>query len=767
MRKLAALALSFSAAVMLAVYVIPVSLLPWAVPVMLVLAAAFILLLKKSEGSRSRIGMLRIALITAGLCVGFMWTFVHNQLFIAPAETLTGQLIYVTARVTAFPAKTDYSESVQVKLLGKDIPDVRAMVYSYDRSLSELRPGDIISASVKFTSVKAQKGQLQYSQLSKGIYQKGYTKGEIIIGERWPFRFIYFPQYLSNILKEKVFGVFPDDVSHLMAALITGDAAAFRKDSALEDSMVRSGVIHIVSVSGMHLSFLIGFIRQFTANKKKTACICIPMILIFIPMTGASGAVIRSGLMHIVILLSQTVRRQADDATTLSAVLAVMLIENPNSISNIGLQLSFVSIAGIFLFAPRIQGWFDESWRTKKKSAPVRKLIISSLSSSIGATAFSAPISALYFGYVSLIAPLTNILILEAAAVVFNIGFTACIAGLFIHPLGRIIAWLVAWPARYLITVVKALSALPFAALYTSNSLILLWLVFLYAAVIFSYLFKGKNIYRPLIPVCLSVIILCVIMLGTSIVGEYGFSSASVLDVGQGQSIAFTAGRDTVVVDCGGSVMGGAGDTAASYLKGKNRHSIDLLILTHLHSDHAAGVSDLMARIPVRRLAMPLDNEDEDDMLPEILSAAESRNTEIYYITENMSVEMDRMRLRLFAPMGTSSTNERGVIVLAETEEFSILVTGDVDTNTEQTLIQQNQIPDINMLVAGHHGSKYSTGEELLNAVKPELAVISVGVNNYGHPTPEVLRRLNDSGADIYRTDLSGTVEVRIAKQQE
>ena len=760
MRKLAALALSFSAAVMLGVYVIPV--LTWAVPVALVLAAASMLYVKRS----GRTNAMPIALITAGACLGFIWTFMHHQMFTAPAETLTSQVIRISARVTAFPAKTDYSESVQVKLTGKDVPNVPAMIYSYDRSLAQLRPGDIISASVKFTSVQAERGQLHYSQLSKGIYQKGYTKGDIEIDGRWAFRFLYFPKYLSNMLKEKVFSIFPDDVSHLMAAFITGDAAAFRKDSVLEDAMVRSGVIHIVSVSGMHLSFLIGFIRQFTANKKKTACICIPMILIFIPMTGASSAVIRSGLMHILILLSQTVRRQSDDVTTLSAVLAMMLIENPNSIANIGLQLSFTSIAGIFLFAPRVQGWFNQVWMTRKKNAPVRKLIISSLSSSIGATVFSAPISAVYFGYVSLIAPLTNILILEAAAVVFNIGFIACIAGLFIHPLGLMLAWLVAWPARYLIAVVKAMSALPFAALYTSNRLIFLWLVFLYGVIIFSYLFKGDKIYRPLIPCCLSVITLCVIMLGTSIVGEYGFSSAAVLDVGQGQSIALTAGGDTVVIDCGGSVMGGAGDTAASYLKGKNRHCIDLLILTHLHSDHAAGVSDLMARIPVKRLAMPLDNEDEDDMLPEILSAAESRGTEIYYVTENLSVEMDRLALKLFAPMGTASANERGIIILAEADGYKLLVTGDVDTNTEQRLIQQNNVPDIDMLVAGHHGSKYSTGTELLDAVSPELAVISVGVNNYGHPTPETLSRLNASGADIYRTDLFGTVEVKIAKQR-
>ena len=115
----------------------------------------------------------------------------------------------------------------------------------------------------------------------------------------------------------------------------------------------------------------------------------------------------------------------------------------------------------------------------------------------------------------------------------------------------------------------------------------------------------------------------------------------------------------------------------------------------------------------------------------------------------------------LFAPVGAGDENERGLIVLAGTGDFDALIMGDADMATERKFVQLAQLPDLELLVAGHHGSKYSTSLELLEAARAETAVISVGWNSYGHPAWETLRRLELMGLEIYRTDEDGSVTVR------
>jgi competence protein ComEC len=110
--------------------------------------------------------------------------------------------------------------------------------------------------------------------------------------------------------------------------------------------------------------------------------------------------------------------------------------------------------------------------------------------------------------------------------------------------------------------------------------------------------------------------------------------------------------------------------------------------------------------------------------------------------------------------MGSSTENERGLTILASRDEYDILITGDMPESIEEKLAAAFDLPDIELLIVGHHGSKYSSCDELLDAVKPEKAIISVGYNNYGHPTQETLQRLSERGIEIYRTDLIGNVSI-------
>ena len=191
------------------------------------------------------------------------------------------------------------------------------------------------------------------------------------------------------------------------------------------------------------------------------------------------------------------------------------------------------------------------------------------------------------------------------------------------------------------------------------------------------------------------------------------------------------------------------------------RSTLDLLVLTHYHSDHACGVPELMERLDVAALAVP-DVEPDSVLRAEILALAEEKGTEVIFIEEDTMVELDSVSLTLYAPLGTGGGNEEGLSVLATQGDFDALITGDADAFVEKMLVKYYDVPDLELLVAGHHGSSGSTSEELLDALRPELVLISCGYNSYGHPAPETLERLARREVLTYRTDIMGTVSIYV-----
>ena len=171
------------------------------------------------------------------------------------------------------------------------------------------------------------------------------------------------------------------------------------------------------------------------------------------------------------------------------------------------------------------------------------------------------------------------------------------------------------------------------------------------------------------------------------------------------------------------------------------------------------GIPELLERLEVGLLVLP-DVEEDDPLRREITALAEEKGIETLFLAEDGDVTFGESALRIYAPLGSGGANEEGLSVLCTAGDFDGLITGDMNDTVEKRLIKYGSLPDLELLVAGHHGSKYATSEELLLATTPELAVISVGYNTYGHPAPETLERLAAAGCAIYRTDWSGTVTI-------
>ena len=217
------------------------------------------------------------------------------------------------------------------------------------------------------------------------------------------------------------------------------------------------------------------------------------------------------------------------------------------------------------------------------------------------------------------------------------------------------------------------------------------------------------------------------------------------------------------MVDCGNIMsLDDAGDISGQYLLGRGRRELDLLILTHLHTDHADGVAQLMEFVKVKRLVLPAYASDDGVLLTEILSLAEKNNVSVSIIEESSTLNLGSLNINLYTPRAGSKGNENCMFVRISAGEFDCMISADNPMSRERELVRSNALDNTELVIVGHHGSRYSSSEEYLSALGGETAIISCGYNTYGHPTEEVLERLEKYGYNILRTDLDGNIEIRV-----
>jgi len=475
-------------------------------------------------------------------------------------------------------------------------------------------------------------------------------------------------------------------------------------------------------------------------RRRLVAACTIPLLVFYALLTGGSLSVVRACVMLALLLAAPLFRRDSDGVTSLTTALFLILLANPFAAASISLQLSFAAMAGILFLTPRLYAALSGG-RTHGK---VFSFIASGFSATMGALVFTVPISAVYFGTLVLVSPLSNLLCLWAASIVFVLGLAAVIAGFVIPPLGMVVAIIPRFFAQYILSAAGLLAEIPYHAVYFANPYLKYWLVLVYILFAVAWLRRAKS-GRPYIMAAGASILMLVL---TAHLGAARYAApldVVVLDVGQGQSIVLASGGEFALVDCGsGSSWYGPGEIAAHQLTTMGCRKLDYLILTHFDDDHINGLDALMARIEVETILVPAERP-----------AAE-------VIGEETRISFGAAQLTVYPPLGDEDDNERGLSVLASAGEQDLLITGDMSSATEKKLLETYDLPDIEILVAGHHGSKSSTSKDLLEAVTPEIACISVGSNSYGHPTPETLWRLKEHNCTVYRTDLQGDIHLSL-----
>lgn len=752
MRKLAWAALSFSAAILLRHYLIPAQFSNVILIALLLLAVCGAILLQNK---------IRIAVLL--ICVFGIFGIVRYDLQVRDkidsVSYLVGQEHSVICVVTEFPDEYDTYSRVTARLATEGYPQTKMMFYVYGNAQTSLVPGDVIHATIKFSSAIQSYGENTDTYISKGIYLRGYLKGDLVVDDLWNEKILYLPQYLAQSIRAAIDTYVPEHAAVFIKALLTGDKSALYEQTEVYNTLTRAGLAHVVAVSGMHVSFLISLVLMLAGNRIGWL-FSVAAVALFSVMTGMSPSVMRALFMQLLYLLAPVLKREADGVTSISFALFILLLANPFAIASISLQLSFASMAGILLITPKAMKWLSEK---EKVLGGIKKKLFhfagASFVTSLGATIFTAPLCACYFGSVSLLAPLTNLLVLWLVPYCFAGGFVVCVVSCLSGKIAALLGVLVSWAVEVIYLAAELIAKLPISSVYLPKTLLMCWFAIAYIVIVVTYLGKGSGAYRPLLPLC--VIFVSIIAMLLSVLQYYRTNSVvAAIDVGQGQSIAVLDEDETLLIDCGG--IYDAADRTAKWLYSHGRYNVDMLIITHFDQDHVNGIKELLSLIEVKeivccKLAL---SEAEQIIYQELGEQAVRCETKVTCISGTTDKTLGNLELRVFVPSIPQENN--GVMVLATLDEFDLLVTGDADFNGEEELMANYALPDGECIIAGHHGSKYSTGNYLLDAFNPEISLISCGYNSYGHPSEEVLDRLEERSVVIYRTDEYGTVEVKV-----
>lgn len=575
------------------------------------------------------------------------------------------------------------------------------------------------------------------------------AKNEIFILER-------FGYLIREKCEEFVFGSIPEKEAGILQALLVGDDSFISDD--VENYYKDSGMIHLLVVSGSHVAFFVLFFTYifsvFDVDKRVMPFLLTVIIILYVFITGCSVSVLRAGIGSIFVLMSKFFGRKSDSLTSLFLVAFLILWCNPLTIFSLSFQLSFAGVFGILLCYPKFNMWFRR----------LPKFLGESLSLTLAAQSFVAPILVCQFYTFSFSGLFSNIFAVSLSGVIMMVGFTAFFMWFLIEPLGVLLN-----QVTYLMVLLMNLIAKFFGGLEFLNYTVTrpnAVLVILYCLCMFC-VFTDFEISKKLlcyITAFVLVIEFCVNFFDCGL--EINF-----IDVGHGDSIFIVLPDNrTVLIDTGGGYWIGdkeynaGSDTVVPYLLARGYSHVDMIVITHFDEDHVGGLSEVLKDITTDVIAVSVHSV-EKVRYSEILDLQREYGFVVKALGAGMSFSLGEVNFEVVSPFvernGVDENND-SVCLMCEYDGIKVLFTGDLESEGERYLIEHGVALDADILKVAHHGSTTSTTAEFVEAVSPRISVISVGTRFKSLPGKDVLTRLVESGSEVYRTDLQGEVSVKI-----
>ena len=426
MRTLANIALSFAAGILLCCYLPEGMWRLWAAGA-LALAGLGLAAWKKCLAARPKVRR-RVLLVLFSLCAALVYFAGWRQLIVRPVTERFGTESAFSGTVLDYAQESSYGARVELSLDG--YPGAKAYYYGSSELLS-LEPGQKLSGTARWQDA----GRIRESEIttftSKGVFALLYDQDalEITDGAKGSLRFL--PQRASHAFQEKIRDIWGEsDATGFLLAELTGERSGISETDSQIVSEV--GLSHLFAVSGLHCAFLVSLLAMLIpAHRRRTgAAMTILVLLFYMLMVGMTPSVVRACIMQIFLQLAPLFRRDGDSLTSLSAALLAILLCSPMAAQSISLQLSFAATLGILLLSGRMyRRAADASHRKFEKNSGLCGalcFVAANVTVSLGALVFTIPLSAAYFGVLSVVSPLSNLLVVlcsdESAQPVVNTG---------------------------------------------------------------------------------------------------------------------------------------------------------------------------------------------------------------------------------------------------------------------------------------------------------------------------------------------------------
>jgi competence protein ComEC len=533
------------------------------------------------------------------------------------------------------------------------------------------------------------------------------------------------------------------DAGALIPGMVLGDTS--KQSPEFKDAMKRSGLTHLVAVSGANFAIVSTFVlwcMQFLIRRKNVRIIATAIALVcFIALVRPSPSVLRAAAMAAVLLSAQLGKRGSDSLPALGFAICAVVLGDPWQSRDAGFALSVLATAGLLLLAPRIV-----------ERLPKHKKLAGALAPPIAAIIFCSPILVSLSGYLSPMSIIANLLAAPAVAPITVLGFIAALFSPFAPWLTQFIIFFIQFPAGFITTVAHWIAAFPVLTIH--NGLIGFGLV----AFILAILLLFKRNWKQ----STAVLFILIFALGWLQRWPAGEWQVAQCDVGQGDSLVINLGvHRAIVIDVGPESV--AEDKC---LKNLGIKEIPLLILSHFHADHVGGLPGLLKGRKVRQVWISNNLEPE---LQSRIALQSIKNSQIVRVQKGLTAQVGDVRLKVLWPEATtrlfeelpgegSAINNSSIAVIAQTNNWSLFSAGDLEPPAQHELI--NLVGPVDIYKLCHHGSKYQD-EGLMKALSAQIALISVGAKNpYGHPAQESIDSLTRLGTQVFRTDRDGAIAV-------
>ncbi|TDD92457.1 DNA internalization-related competence protein ComEC/Rec2 [Saccharopolyspora karakumensis] len=546
------------------------------------------------------------------------------------------------------------------------------------------------------------------------------------------------------------------EAAGLLPGLVVGDTSGL--DPEVEQEFEAAGLSHLTAVSGANLAIVCGAVLVLLRLLGMGPVVCAlgagAALVGFVALTGPEPSVLRAAVMGAITLLALVLGRRRSALPALAASVIGLLVLLPELAVSAGFALSVAATAGLVLLAP--------VWAAALRARGVPVGLAEAIAVPVAAHVVTAPLIAAISGGVSLVAVPANLLAAPVIAPATVFGVLATVAAP-VSTWAAAVGVVLAGPElEWVLLVADRASAVPGAVFDwptgTGGGLLLavLLLVGLLAL-------RGRRI-RLLVVVAVLFSALVVLPVRTMLPGwpAQGWSVVA-CDVGQGDGLVLATGRpeEAVVVDTGPDPR-----RAANCLRRLGIRRVSMAVLTHLHADHASGLRTVLGEIPVGAVAIgPL--REPRWAFGDLVRDTRAHRTPTVTLQAGQRLAWPGLVLDVLAPdPGVTRTqtaddaNDASLVIRATTPAGRVLLTGDVELPGQGRLVSSGADLRADVLKVPHHGSRYTT-PRFLRAVRPRLALISVGAgNDYGHPNPFVVDTLARAGTRVLRTDQEGDIAV-------